>query len=60
MFRNPSDEIGGEITLGGVDKRRYVEPITYTPVTRRAYWQFKMDNVFGGGEKIACQNGCQV
>ena len=60
LDRNPSDEIGGEITLGGVDKRRYVEPITYTPVTRRAYWQFKMDNVFGGGEKIACQNGCQA
>ncbi|KAL7072601.1 hypothetical protein ACQ4LE_007862 [Meloidogyne hapla] len=61
LNRNPYSEIGGEITIGGTDKRRYVEPLNYTPVSRKAYWQFKMEGVHSSkGEKIACQNGCQA
>ncbi|KAK6035222.1 eukaryotic aspartyl protease, partial [Cooperia oncophora] len=60
LNRNPDSEIGGEITLGGMDSRRYVDPITWTPVTRRGYWQFKMDMVQGGSSAVACTNGCQA
>ncbi len=60
LDRNPQDEVGGEITLGGMDARRYVPPITYSPMTRRGYWQFVMDKVTSGANTLACSNGCQV
>lgn len=60
LNRNPDSDLGGEITLGGMDSRRYVDPITWTPVTRRGYWQFKMDTVKGGSSVVACPNGCQA
>lgn len=43
FFEPPED--GGVLMLGGVDSRYYTGSIHYVPVTRRAYWQFDLDEV---------------
>jgi len=60
LDRDPSQSMGGEIALGGVDSDRYTGPITYVPVTREGYWQFKMDKVLEGSNVIGCGSGCQA
>jgi cathepsin D len=45
----------GELTLGGVDTSKYSGDFTYAPVTRQAYWQFKVDSI-----STYCQGGCQA
>jgi len=41
-------ELGGELTFGGVDPSRFEGERTWSPVTRRGYWQFKMDSLTVG------------
>ncbi|VDN57830.1 unnamed protein product [Dracunculus medinensis] len=54
IYRDPNAEFGGEISIGGINPDRYVEPLSSpVPVTSKRYWQFQMDGILGGGEPIA-------
>ncbi|KAH9362015.1 hypothetical protein HPB48_014954 [Haemaphysalis longicornis] len=43
LNRQPNAVPGGEIYFGDINKARYTGDITYTPVTKKSYWQFRME-----------------
>lgn len=58
--RDPAGEVGGELMLGGFDQQYFDGDLHYVNVTRKAYWQIKMDEVRVGGTLTLCKNGCQA
>ncbi|XP_050028366.2 lysosomal aspartic protease-like [Dermacentor andersoni] len=60
LNRNLSDPSGGEVLFGGVDKAHYKGRVTYLPVTKKGYWQFKMDGIKISGKTTFCKRGCQA
>nr|XP_054923059.1 cathepsin D-like [Dermacentor andersoni] len=60
LNRNLGDPSGGEVLFGGVDKAHYKGRVTYLPVTKKGYWQFKMDGIKICGKTTFCKRGCQA
>eukprot|EP00898_Chlorokybus_atmophyticus_P003293 jgi/Chlat1/3965/Chrsp26S04211 len=55
--RNPGAEQGGEVVFGGVDKAHFVGDHIWLPVTRKAYWQFDMDDLKIAGKSVGVCKG---
>ncbi|KAL4658107.1 cathepsin D-like [Arapaima gigas] len=60
MNRDPKAAVGGELMLGGIDKKYYQGELHYVNITRKAYWQIKMDGVAVGSQLTLCKGGCQA
>jgi hypothetical protein len=61
LCRKEGQTPGGELILGGSDPEHYTGDFTYVPVTKKGYWQFKMDslNIVNGDGRF-CAGGCQA
>jgi len=62
LNRDTKAKEGGELILGGSDPTYYKGNFTYVPITKKGYWQIKMDGVTvdGPSKKQFCQSGCQA
>ncbi|KAJ7313905.1 hypothetical protein JRQ81_005697 [Phrynocephalus forsythii] len=73
--KDMSEDSGGEVLFGGINHDAYEGELHYIPVSRKAYWQIKMDkimvkkqpkeekcwpwNIFDKNEVQLCKDGCQ-
>uniref|UniRef100_A0A3B3RGW7 Nothepsin n=1 Tax=Paramormyrops kingsleyae TaxID=1676925 RepID=A0A3B3RGW7_9TELE len=57
--KNKAD-VEGELLLGSIDESLFTGPLHWVPVTEKAYWQIKMDNVKVQGAVTFCAQGCQA
>lgn len=59
LDRDPENPRGGEIIFGGSDPELFEGEFTYVDVTRKDYWQFKLDGISINANQY-CKGGCQA
>ncbi|KZW04201.1 Asp-domain-containing protein [Exidia glandulosa HHB12029] len=52
----PSEEDGGEVVFGGIDKSHYKGSITYVPIRRKAYWEVELEGIKLGDDEVEFEN----
>merc|ERR1719414_926165 len=59
LNRNPDEDLGGVMVLGGSDPTLYEGEMTYVNVDAATYWQITMDGLsLGADNTIGCNGGC--
>ncbi|KAM6458116.1 pepsin B-like [Liasis olivaceus] len=59
--REPTNQYGGELILGGVLDRLFTGEISWAPVTEQMYWQIAIDEFAIGNQATGwCSGGCQA
>jgi saccharopepsin len=51
-----SEDDGGEVVFGGIDKSAYTGRISYVPVRRKAYWEVELEKVGFGYEELELES----
>lgn len=59
LNRNDTDDMGGELLLGGSDSALYTDPMVYVDLEQENYWRFKMDKITVGSVTV-CDGGCSA
>jgi len=62
LSQTQSQNMGGELTLGGVDTKRYTGSINYAPLTSETYWEFMVSDfqLHGQSLKWCSGSGCKA
>ncbi|CAG9788003.1 unnamed protein product [Diatraea saccharalis] len=60
LNRDPAAAAGGELVLGGADPAHYRGNFTHAPLTRAAYWQFRVQRLRTANGTTFCANGCEA
>uniref|UniRef100_A0A5F7ZZL0 Cathepsin D n=1 Tax=Macaca mulatta TaxID=9544 RepID=A0A5F7ZZL0_MACMU len=60
LNRDPTAQPGGELMLGGTDSKYYRGSLSYLNVTRKAYWQVRLDQVEVASGLTLCKEGCEA
>lgn len=61
LDRDETGKLGGELLLGGTDPNHFTGNLSYVPVDKEGYWQFKMDGIKINGKTSSkyCSGGCE-
>lgn len=51
-----SEEDGGEVTFGGIDKSAFKGELVYAPVRRKAFWEVELEQISFNGEVLELED----